>query len=126
MPASPPVVVSIGRAFGITGLFLAFQIGCSIPITVVLVVMNGGDMAAIQANLPPLLLIANSAAAFLTLALEVRRQKIPWLFLPPARASFAWMLIPTIIATLGSAALGGRAGHQWLSASRASPAGIHA
>ncbi len=107
MRPSPPFAISIGRAFGITGLFLAFQIGCSIPVAVVLVILHEGDMAAIQANLPTLLLVANSAAAYMTLALELRRQKLPWLFTPPARASFAWMLVPTIIATLGTAVLGG-------------------
>ncbi len=107
MDPLPRNTVSIGRACGIAGLFLAFQIACTIPVTALVVLMQGGDLTATMQHMPVLLIIGNTGATACVLGLELRRQKLSWRFTPPARASFAWMLLPTLFATVGTALVGG-------------------
>lgn len=89
------------------GIFLLFQAGLSIPAVVFLAVRNGGNFSDLGGNLPMLLLISNTLAAYTTISLERRRQGLTWRFCDPSRASFAWMLLPMLLLTLGTSFLGG-------------------
>ena len=109
-----PVVVSIGRAFGITGLFLAIQLGITIAIGAFLGVKAVfddaplGDLSDLMtADLPVMLLVANSLAAFAVVSIELRRQKLPWLFNRAGSVSAAWLLPPVVLAAVGNAFIAG-------------------
>ncbi|HLP01279.1 MAG TPA: type II CAAX endopeptidase family protein [Opitutaceae bacterium] len=73
--------VSPKRAVGLTGWFLLFQCGVLIAAGIVLglvQVATGSPLSGGNGARPEVLIVANSAAAFLVLHLQLRASKLPW------------------------------------------------
>ncbi len=106
MTAARPFTLTIARSLGLTAMFIGFQLALTILIGIGLALLSPGGTESFDQELPTILLFANSGAAFLVVYLERTRQRLPWRFLPPARASFAWILFPALLITVGTTATG--------------------
>lgn len=72
--------LSPGRAVGLTGWFLLFQLGCILLWSVVLGIASvaTGQRIGDGGVNPPVLIVVNSFAAFLVLRLQLRASGVPW------------------------------------------------
>ncbi len=103
--AAPPLTP--GRAAAITAQFLFYQFGIGVFVGVL------PQMAAVfREGTPPFefpliwtLIIANSLATLGIFYGESRRLKTSWRSWPPARVSFAWLLLPTLFVAFGNLVL---------------------
>ena len=104
-----PLHVSAGRAVGIVGIFICFQVGLMIPIEVynqvVITLANGRPTDVPVVPMGIRLLLANTLGAYCTLRIELRRQRQPLASLWSFAAPVAAVIGPVLLATMGNAAL---------------------